>query len=328
MHLEKEVVLEHPLHRHHQQVPQGEPAVVCSLRTLLQGRESGGPVRGWQVCVLPEPRASISPGGIRRKSWGAGWLETQLEGRQTRPRVAPRTPPSRVRLRKERGTRLQGPHRGEQRGRVHTAPRWLLIISTPSVLPPDTQVGVQSRMGTQCWSSVQTWGTARAAVQFGGRVQFSIRTSAWHQGSSPSPLLFLPPQTSSGQVPGWAAAVSSAASSSAPSLPPRGPGKEGHSPRLAVAWPPPPASSARPLGLWLHGPGACWPTPPGYSSDRRRGTCRGHRRPGYGGWHRGQVDLGISPGAASPLPGWVMLSLSFPVCKMGVKTSLPHGIVH
>lgn len=40
VHLEKEVVLEHSLHWHHQQVPQGEPPIVCSLRTFLGGQRT------------------------------------------------------------------------------------------------------------------------------------------------------------------------------------------------------------------------------------------------------------------------------------------------
>lgn len=40
-HLEKEVVLQHPLHRHHQQIPQGESAIVSSLRTFLAGWKIG-----------------------------------------------------------------------------------------------------------------------------------------------------------------------------------------------------------------------------------------------------------------------------------------------
>lgn len=34
--LKKEVILQHSLHRHHQQIPQGELSIVCSLRTLLK----------------------------------------------------------------------------------------------------------------------------------------------------------------------------------------------------------------------------------------------------------------------------------------------------
>lgn len=49
------------------------------------------------------------------------------------------------------------------------------------------------------------------------------------------------------------------------SLLPPGPGEERERPL-------PPASSARPPGLWPHDPGVCWLTPPGCSSGRRRGT--------------------------------------------------------
>jgi hypothetical protein len=39
-HLEEEVILEHSLHGHHQQIPQGEPAIVCSLRTFLEDQKT------------------------------------------------------------------------------------------------------------------------------------------------------------------------------------------------------------------------------------------------------------------------------------------------
>lgn len=38
--LQEEVILQHSLHRHHQQIPQGELPIVCSLGTLLQDESS------------------------------------------------------------------------------------------------------------------------------------------------------------------------------------------------------------------------------------------------------------------------------------------------
>lgn len=35
------MVLQHPLHGHHEQIPQGESAVVSSLRTFLAGQKTG-----------------------------------------------------------------------------------------------------------------------------------------------------------------------------------------------------------------------------------------------------------------------------------------------
>lgn len=36
VYLKEEVIFQHSLHRHHQQIPQGELSVICSLWTLLQ----------------------------------------------------------------------------------------------------------------------------------------------------------------------------------------------------------------------------------------------------------------------------------------------------
>lgn len=63
MHLEKEVVLEHPLHGYHQQVPQREPPIVGSLRTFLggqRGREMSK-MRWRQVLIFLELEPSYLP---------------------------------------------------------------------------------------------------------------------------------------------------------------------------------------------------------------------------------------------------------------------------
>lgn len=85
-HLEKQVVLEHALHGHHQQVPQGEPPVVCSLGTFLGGSEDQvNEMRQRQVWIFPEPEASYLPRRNKEKGmpgtpWGEGWSMTQPEG--------------------------------------------------------------------------------------------------------------------------------------------------------------------------------------------------------------------------------------------------------
>lgn len=62
LYLQEERVLQDSLHRDHQQVPQRELAVVCSLWTLLQ--EKG---QGWPICY--------------RRTWRPSWEKVQNERR-------------------------------------------------------------------------------------------------------------------------------------------------------------------------------------------------------------------------------------------------------